>query len=102
MASGEWHKVNDYLKSLIIENYVLIKHKDLKSQNCNHFIKFIILNNHDTLIQVEMEDSHIIYLDISSYCKSNFIYFDQLEGILDHSDISKSFILYLLNFNLSE
>ena len=31
MASGEWHKANDYLKSLIIEDYVSIERKGLES-----------------------------------------------------------------------
>lgn len=55
MASSEWHKANDHLKSLIIEDYVSIEHKGLKSQDCNYYPRFIVLSNHDAPIQVEME-----------------------------------------------
>jgi len=76
MTNNEWHKANDHLKSFITENYVSIKRKSLESQNCNYFIKFIILNNHDISIQVEMKDGHIVYLDVSFYYKNNFTYFN--------------------------
>ncbi|UZO27423.1 uncharacterized protein OCT59_019620 [Rhizophagus irregularis] len=48
-----------------------------------------------------MGDGRIVYLDVSPCCKSNFTYFDQLGGILEHPDTPGSFMTYLLNLNLS-
>ncbi|CAG8766970.1 365_t:CDS:10 [Cetraspora pellucida] len=101
MASGEWHKANDHLKALITENYVSIERKGLESQDCNHFAGFMILSNHDAPIRVKMRDGRIICLNVSPCYKNNFAYFDQLGGILEHSDTPRSFMSYLLSFNLS-
>ncbi|GET64999.1 highly derived D5-like helicase-primase [Rhizophagus irregularis DAOM 181602=DAOM 197198] len=86
MASGEWHKANDHLKSLITEDYVSIERKGLEFQECGHYPGFMVLSNHDTPIRVEMGDGRIVCLDVSPCCKSNFTYFDQLGGILEHPD----------------
>ncbi|GET59872.1 highly derived D5-like helicase-primase [Rhizophagus irregularis DAOM 181602=DAOM 197198] len=102
MASGEWHKANDHLKSLITEDYVSIERKGLEFQECGHYPGFMVLSNHDTPIRVEMGDGRIVCLDVSPRCKSNFTYFDQLGGILEHPDTPGSFMTYLLNLNLSE
>ncbi|GES94710.1 highly derived D5-like helicase-primase [Rhizophagus clarus] len=101
MASGEWHKANDHLKSLITEDYVSIECKGLEFQECGHYPRFMVLSNHDTPIRVEMGDGRIVCLDVSPRCKSNFTYFDQLGGILKHPDTPGSFMTYLLNLNLS-
>jgi hypothetical protein len=101
MVSGEWHKANDHLKALITEDYVSIERKGLESQDCNHYAGFMILSNHDAPIRVEMGDGRIVCLDVSSRCKSNFTYFDQLGGILEHPDTPGSFMSYLLSLNLS-
>ncbi|CAG8634499.1 10371_t:CDS:2 [Cetraspora pellucida] len=73
MLSGEWHKLNDHLKSLITEDYVSIEHKGLENQECGHFPGFIVLSNYDALICVKQEDGRIVCLDISPRCK------DQIE-----------------------
>ncbi|PKY59484.1 hypothetical protein RhiirA4_482268 [Rhizophagus irregularis] len=102
MASGEWHKANDHLKSLITEDYVLIERKDLESQDCNHYARFMVLSNHDAPIRVEIGNGRIVCLDVSPRCKNNFTYFDQLGEILEHPDTPGSFMSYLLSLNLSE
>ncbi|RIA79495.1 hypothetical protein C1645_840550 [Glomus cerebriforme] len=43
MASGEWHKANDHLKSLITEDYVSIERKELKFQEYGHYPRFMVL-----------------------------------------------------------
>src|SRR2546429_1610966 len=40
MASREWHKANDHLKSLIIESYVTIECKELKLKIIKDFAKY--------------------------------------------------------------
>jgi len=101
MLSGEWHKSNDHLKSLITEDYVSIERKGLENQDCGHFPGFIVLSNHDAPIRVEQGDGRIVCLDVSPRCKGNFKYFDQLGKILEHPDTPGSFMGYLLNQDLS-
>ncbi|CAG8626504.1 11420_t:CDS:1, partial [Scutellospora calospora] len=55
MLSEEWHKLNDHLKSLITEDYISVEHKGLENQECDHFLRFIVLNNHNTLIRLSKE-----------------------------------------------
>ena len=69
MATGEWHQVNDHLKSLITEDYVSIERKGLEFQECGHYPGFMVLSNHDTPIRVEMGDGRIVCLDVSPRCK---------------------------------
>ncbi len=100
MVSNEWHKANDHLKSLIIEDYVSIEHKGLESQECGHYPGFMILSNHDSSIQVEEGDGYIVCLDISVKCKGNFQYFKRLGKILDYPDILRLFMAYLFNLDV--
>ncbi|CAJ0645343.1 16307_t:CDS:2, partial [Entrophospora sp. SA101] len=102
MASGEWHKANDHLKSLITEEYILIEHKGLESKEYKHFPGFMVLSNHDTPLWVEIGDGRIIALDVSPQCKGNNEYFKQLSKILRHTDTPGSFMLYLLSLDLSD
>ncbi|CAJ0834274.1 1583_t:CDS:1, partial [Entrophospora sp. SA101] len=101
MLSGEWHKSNDHLKSLITEDYVSIERKGLENQECGHFPGFIVLSNHDAPIRVEQGDGRIVCLDVSPRCKGNFKYFGQLGKILNHPDTPGSFMSYLLDQDLS-
>ncbi|CAJ0645597.1 11494_t:CDS:1 [Entrophospora sp. SA101] len=101
MLSGEWHKSNDHLKSLITEDYVSIERKGLENQECGHFPGFIVLSNHDAPIHVEQGDGCIVCLDVSPRCKGNFKYFSQLGKILNHPDTPGSFMSYLLDQDLS-
>src|SRR5437773_106193 len=40
MASGEWHKANDHLKSLITEPYVTIECKGLEPKTIKDFARY--------------------------------------------------------------
>ncbi|RHZ76065.1 hypothetical protein Glove_207g24 [Diversispora epigaea] len=100
MLTGEWHKSNDHLKSLITEDYITIEHKGLEPFDCGHFPGFMVLSNHDAPIRVEQGDGRIVCLDVSLRCKGNFKYFGQLGKILNHPDTPGSFMSYLLDRDL--
>ena len=101
MLSGEWHKANDHLKSLIMEDYVSIERKGLEPIDIDHYPGFIVLSNHDAPIRVEKGDGRIVCLDVSSRCKGNFDYFGRLAKILEHPDTAGSFMSYLLTQDLT-
>jgi len=75
ISSENWYKYNNYFKLLIIENYLIIKHKGLKSKVIKNYIGFMILNNHNVLLQIEIEDCHIVCFNVSSWYKDNITYF---------------------------
>ncbi len=102
MASGEWHKTNDHLKSLITELYIIIEYKGLKPKTIKDFAGYIVLSNHNASLRIEMGDGRIVCLDVSSQCKENIEYFKCLEKILDNPNTSGIFMNYLLKRNLSD
>ena len=102
MASGEWHKANNYLKSLIIEPYVTIKCKGLKPKAIKDFAGYIVLSNHDAPLRIEMDDGCIVYLDVSPRCKGNMEYFKCLGKILDNPNTPGVFMNYLPKRDLSD
>jgi len=102
MASGEWHKANNYLKSLIIEPYVTIKCKGLKPKAIKDFAGYIVLSNYDASLRIEMGDGHIICLDVSSRYKGNMEYFKCLGKILDNPNTPDIFMNYLLKHDFSD
>lgn len=65
MASGEWHKANDHLKSLITEPYVTIECKGLEPKIIKDFARYIVLSNYDAPLRIKMGDRCIICLDVS-------------------------------------
>ena len=62
----------------------------------------MITSNQNTPLKIDIEDSHIIYFDISARYKDNIPYFNWLEEILDHSDALEVVMSYLLSHNLSK
>ncbi|CAG8549884.1 16032_t:CDS:2, partial [Cetraspora pellucida] len=102
MASGEWHKANDHLKSLITEPYVTIECKGLEPKTIKDFAGYIVLSNHDAPLRIEMGDGHIVCLDVSPRCKGNMEYFKRLGKILDNPNTPGVFMNYLLKRDLSD
>ena len=100
MSSGEWHRFNGHLKSLITEERINIECKGLKTLKINDFSGFIIISNQDAPLKIEAGNACIICFDVSTYCRGNIAYFDQLEEILDHSDASEVIMLYLFSRDL--
>ena len=86
MASGDWHKYNDHLKSLITEDYFTIERKGLELKVIKDYAGFIVLSNHDAPLRVEMGDGRIVCFDVSSRCKGNTAYFKRLASVLEHPD----------------
>jgi hypothetical protein len=66
MSSGDWHKFNDHLKSLITEDYVMIERKGLEPKVLKHYAGFMVTSNHDTPLQIEIGDHCIVCFDVSS------------------------------------
>ena len=102
MASGEWHKANDHLKSLITEPYVTIKCKGLEPKTIKDFAGYIVLSNHDAPLRIEMGDGRIVCLDVSPQYKGNMEYFKCLGKILDNPNTPGVFMNYLLKCDLSD
>ncbi|PKC55490.1 hypothetical protein RhiirA1_402853 [Rhizophagus irregularis] len=71
MSSGEWHRFNGHLKSLITERMVAIERKGLET------------------------------VRINDYAGGNIPYFDRLGEILDHPDVPGVVMSYLLSRNLT-
>src|SRR5437764_12463739 len=66
MSSGDWHKFNDHLKSLITEDYVTIERKGLEPKVLKHYAGFMVTSNHNSSLRVEIGDRHIVCFDVSS------------------------------------
>ncbi|GES75077.1 highly derived D5-like helicase-primase [Rhizophagus clarus] len=77
MSSGEWHKFNGHLKSLITEG-------------------------RNTSIKIDIGDSSIVCFDVSPHCRRNTKYFKRLGNILNHPDAPGIVMKYLLNLNISD
>ena len=56
MSSGDWHKYNDHLKSLITEDYLTIECKGIEPKVIKDYAGFMILSNHDAPLRIEMSD----------------------------------------------
>jgi hypothetical protein len=84
---------------LIIEDYLTIKYKGLNPKVIKNYAGFIVLSNHDSLLQIEIRDCCIIYFDMSSWCKDNIAYFKWLAQILEYPDVLSIVIAYLFSLN---
>ncbi len=102
MSSGDWHRFNGHLKSLITEGMVTIEHKGLESKRLDDFTRYMVTSNQDALIKIDIGDSRVVCYDISSRCRGNTAYFKRLEKVLDHSDTPGVVMQYLLSHDLSD
>ncbi|RHZ81639.1 hypothetical protein Glove_117g270 [Diversispora epigaea] len=103
MASGEWHKFNDHLKSLISENKINIEYKGVgvDTTDVKDYIAYMVTSNHNVPLKVEMSDGRIVCFDISAWYRGNRPYFKNLEKILNHPDALEIVMSYLLSRDLS-
>ncbi|PKY30168.1 hypothetical protein RhiirB3_447115 [Rhizophagus irregularis] len=102
MSSGEWHKFNGHLKSLITEGKVAIEHKGLETKRINDFAGYMVTSNQDAPLRIDIGDSRIVCFDVSSQCRDNIPYFDRLGEILGHPDAPGVVMAYLLSRDLSK
>ena len=54
MSSGEWHKFNGHLKSLITEEMVSIERKGIKTKRIRDFTGFMITSNQDAPLKIDI------------------------------------------------
>ena len=101
MSSGEWHRFNRHLKSLITERMVAIECKGLKTIRINDYAGYMVTSNQDALLKIDIGDSRIVCFDVSACCRGNIPYFDRLGEILDHPDAPGVVMSYLLSRNLT-
>ena len=102
MSSGDWHRFNRHLKSLIMERIVTIERKGLESKRLDDFAGYMVTSNQDAPIKIDIGDSRVVCYDVSSRCRSNTAYFKRLRNILNHPDVSRVIIKYLLSHDLSD
>ncbi|PKY59929.1 hypothetical protein RhiirA4_483083 [Rhizophagus irregularis] len=102
MSSGEWHRFNGHLKSLITEGKVSIERKGLETKRLKDFARYMVISNQDAPIKIDIGDSHVVCFEVSACCRSNIPYFDRLREILDHPDAPGMVMTYLLNLDLSK
>ena len=57
MSSGEWHKFNGHLKSLITEEKVSIERKGLELKRLNDFTGYIVTSNQNAPLKINIGDS---------------------------------------------
>ncbi|GBC05980.1 hypothetical protein RclHR1_06530020 [Rhizophagus clarus] len=86
MSSGEWHRFNGHLKSLITEGKVSIECKDLETKRLKDFAGYMVTSNQDAPLKIDIGDSRIVCFDVSARCRGNMAYFNRLGEILDHPD----------------
>ncbi|CAG8523896.1 10642_t:CDS:10, partial [Scutellospora calospora] len=98
----EKHKYNDHLKSLITEDYLTIEYKGLKPKVLKDYSRFMVLSNHNVLLQIEIGDRHVVYFDVSSCCKGNTTYFKNLAKVLEYPNAPSMVMAYLLTLDLSD
>ena len=101
MSSGEWHRFNGHLKSLITERMVAIERKGLETIRINDYAGYMVTSNQDAPLKIDIGDSRIVCFDVSACCRGNIPYFDRLGGILDHPDAPGVVMSYLLSHDLS-
>src|SRR4051794_7601387 len=101
ISSGEWHRFNGHLKSLIIERMVVIERKGLETIRINDYAGYMVTSNQDAPLKIDIGDSRIVCFDVSACCRGNIPYFDRLGEILDHPDAPGVIMKYLLSCNLS-
>jgi hypothetical protein len=102
MSSGDWHKFNDHLKSLITEDYVTIERKGLEPKVLKHYAGFMVTSNHDAPLRIEIGDHRIVCFDVSSQYKDDKTYFRHLGRVLEHPDAPSVVMAYLLSLDLSD
>src|SRR2546429_6276669 len=102
MSSGEWHKFNGHLKSLITEEMVSIERKGIKTKRIRDFTGYMVTSNQDTPLKIDIGDSRVVCFDVSLRCRNNIPYFDWLGEILDHSNMPGVVMSYLLSRNLTK
>ena len=101
MSSGEWHRFNGHLKSLITERMVAIECKGLETIQINDYAGYMVTSNQDAPLKIDIGDSRIVCFDVSACCRGNIPYFDRLGDILDHPDAPGVVMSYLLSRDLS-
>src|SRR6266542_3992452 len=94
MSSGEWHKFNRHLKSLITEGMVSIERKDIETKQIKDFARYMVTSNQDAPLKINIRDSRIVCFEVSARCRDNIPYFDRLGEILDHSDAPGAVMTY--------
>src|SRR3954464_4109234 len=102
MSSGEWHRFNEHLKSLITERMVAIERKGLETIRINDYAGYMVTSNQDAPLKIDIGDSRIVCFDVSSCCRGNILYFDRLGRILDHPNAPGVIMSYLLSRDLSK
>ncbi|GES87674.1 hypothetical protein GLOIN_2v1877063 [Rhizophagus clarus] len=101
MSSGEWHRFNGHLKSLITERMVAIERKGLETIQINDYAGYMVTSNQDAPLKIDIGNSRIVCFDVSACCRGNIPYFDRLGDILDHPDAPGVVMSYLLSRDLS-
>ncbi|GET03399.1 highly derived D5-like helicase-primase [Rhizophagus clarus] len=102
MSSGEWHKFNGHLKSLITEGMVSIERKGIETKRIRDFTGFMVTSNQDAPLKIDIGDSRVVCFDVSSRCRGNTVYFKRLGKVLDHPDAPGVVMRYLLSRDLSD
>ncbi|CAI2187338.1 4127_t:CDS:2, partial [Funneliformis geosporum] len=102
MSSGDWHRFNGHLKSLITEGMVTIERKGLESKRLDDFAGYMVTSNQDAPIKIDIGDSRVVCYDVSSRCRSNTAYFKRLRNVLNHPDALGVVMKYLLSRDISD
>src|SRR4051794_13543432 len=80
---------------------VAIECKGLETVRINDYAGYMVTSNQDAPLKIDIGDSYIVCFEVSSHCRGNISYFDQLGEILDHPDALGVVMKYLLSHDLS-
>ncbi|RHZ80874.1 hypothetical protein Glove_131g88 [Diversispora epigaea] len=66
MSSGEWHRFNGHLKSLIMDRKMSIERKGLDSMDLKDYSAFMVTSNQDAPLKIDASDAYIVCFDVSA------------------------------------
>ncbi|PKK58966.1 hypothetical protein RhiirC2_795509 [Rhizophagus irregularis] len=69
MSSGDWHRFNGHLKSLITEGMVTIERKGLEFKRLKDFAGYMVTSNQDAPIKIDIGDFRVVCFNVSSRCR---------------------------------
>ena len=81
---------------------VTIERKGLESKRIDDFARYMVTNNQNAPIKIDIGDSRVVCYDVLSRCRGNTAYFKRLRNVFNHPDAPGVVMKYLLSRDLSD
>ena len=99
---GGAHKSNDYLKSLITDETLMIEPKGRETYTIRDCSRFVFLTNNNWAVKVESNDRRYVVVEADSQHVRDHEYFCRLAAALQHPDAASSMFSYLATMDLTD